>query len=71
MMSNCDFETVINEYWMYVGEPFSLVRFTYKGDKYLTGLNGVESAGVEKSRTVRGYKKPTLELLQELKICGV
>ena len=58
-------ELLVNEYWMYKNEPMHLVRFIYKGTKYLIGQEIQESNGVAESRKTRGYSKPTKEIMKE------
>jgi len=58
-------ETVINEYWMYDNEPFHLIRFVHNGTRYLIGKEVVESAGVAQSRHLKGYAKPSDDIIKQ------
>lgn len=59
-------ETLVNEYFAYENEPFHLIRFTHNCIRYLIGKEIRESIGVEQSRRLKNYHKPTLEILKEV-----
>ncbi len=58
-------ETVVNEYYMYEGEPFYLIRFMHNGVRYLIGKDIRESAGAVQLRKHKGYSQPSEQILNQ------
>lgn len=62
-------ETFVNEFWMFKGEPFHLVRYTCDGAPYLCGFSEglliLDSLTVAASRGGR-YLCPTKEHIEQL-----
>ena len=59
-------DEVVNEYWMYPNEPFHLCRFVYNGTRYLIGKEIPESAGVVQTRQLKGYARPSDDIISQL-----
>lgn len=59
-------EILVNEYWMYSGEPFHLCRYNRNGVKYLIGYDIHESYGIEKARELKGYHKPEGYVMEKM-----
>lgn len=58
-------DAVINEYWAYDNEPFTILRIFYEGKGYLIGLETPESLGVDVRRRQSGYFKPDEEIVTQ------
>lgn len=62
-------ETFVNEFWMFEGEPFRLVRYKCDGAPYLCGLSGglliLDSGSISASRGDL-YLCPTKEHIEQL-----
>lgn len=62
-------ETLVNEFWMYDGEPFYLVRYNCEGASYLCGFSEglliLDSGSISASRGDL-YLCPTKEHIEQL-----
>lgn len=62
-------ETLVNEFWMFDGEPFHLVSYACDGASYLCGFSGglliLDSLGIAASRGGL-YLHPTKEHIEQL-----
>lgn len=75
MNEEIDSEIVVNEYWMYDGEPFHIIRYKSNGKKYVCGLHSnvlvTSCLSLEKLTSGGVYNLPLIEHLETLEVLYV